>query len=138
LFMVYQGLIDYRIPVLTVAAAMAAFLILPIPVVITGSGPHWHWLAFRAPYLGGSVAVTLADYELFASPLLLVAFFLAPSVRSRPMTRRGRCVYAVIVGAGSAAAQMYGSAAVGPYVALLLAGLLSRSLDRLFPPRTLV
>jgi Na+-translocating ferredoxin:NAD+ oxidoreductase RnfD subunit len=138
LFLIWQGLIDYRIPLIAVAAAMIAFLILPIPVVINESGPRWHWLVFRAPYLGLSAGVTFADYELFASPFLLVSFFMATSVRSRPMTCRGCAVYGLILGLVSAIAQLYGSAAAAPYVALLLASLLSRRLDRLFPPRTLV
>jgi Na+-translocating ferredoxin:NAD+ oxidoreductase subunit D len=138
LFLICQGLIDYRVPLFAVAAAMLAFLILPIPVIINETGPRWHWLALRHSYLGVAAGVTLADYELFASPLLLVAFFMATSVRSRPMSGRGCIVFGLILGLGSAAAQLYGSAVAGPYVALLLASLLSRWLDRLFPPRTLV
>jgi electron transport complex protein RnfD len=138
LFLIYEGLIDYRIPLLALAVATAAFLILPVPVVITDFGPQWRWFAFRAPYLGWPTALTLTNYELFASPLLFVVFFMATSPQSRPMSRRGCFVYGALLGLLAAPAQLYGSVFIGPYVALLLADLASRTLDRLFPPRTLV
>ena len=136
LLLIHRGLIDYRIPLLAVVAAMAALMILPVPVEITDLGPQWHWMAFRAPYLGWQVDLSLVSYELFASPLLLAVFFLATSARTRPMGGAGRAAFGVILGLLAAAAQLYGSVMVGPYVALLLASLLSRTLDRVFSLRT--
>jgi len=138
LILLYRGLIDWRIPVLTVLAALVAFLILPIPVVITDMGTEWRWLAFRPRMLDWPAALTLANYELFASPLLFVAFFLATSPQSRPMSRGGRALYGMALGLLAAPAQLYGSVTVGPYVALLLITLASPKLDRLFRPRPLV
>jgi Na+-translocating ferredoxin:NAD+ oxidoreductase RnfD subunit len=82
--------------------------------------------------------LTLANYELLASPLLFVAFFLATSPQTRPMSRGGRCIYGISLGVLSAVAQLYGSVAFGPYVAMLLISLASPRLDRLFKPRPLV
>jgi electron transport complex protein RnfD len=137
LLLIHRGLIDYRIPLLAIVGAAAGFLIFPVPVVITDLGPQWHWLAFRSPYLGWQVGLSLASYELFASPLILVAFFLATSARTRPMSGPARAVFGLLLGILTAVAQLYGSVAVGPYVALLLASLLSRTFDRLFSLRTL-
>ena len=133
-----RGLIDYRIPLLACLAAYAAFLILPLPVVITDTATEWRWLAFRPHYLGLPVALTLANYELLASPLLFVLFFLAPSGQLQPMSRRGRAIYGLILGLLAAPAQLYGSVAVGPYVALLLAALTTAVLDRVCTPKALV
>jgi electron transport complex protein RnfD len=138
LLLLYCGLIDWRIPLLACVAAVVMFLILPIPVVITDSAVQWSWFAFRPRYLGGPTALTLANYELLASPLLFVAFFLATSPQSRPMSGRGRAIHGVALGLLAAPAQLYGSVAIGPYVALLLVSLASPVLDRLFPRRTLV
>jgi electron transport complex protein RnfD len=138
LFLLYRGLIDWHIPMLAALTAWMAFCILPIPVVITDMGTQWCWLALRPRYLGWPTALTLANYELLGSPLLFVAFFVATSPQTRPMSRRGRAVYGVALGVLSAVAQLYGSVAVGPYVAMLLISLASPHLDRLFKPKTLV
>jgi len=138
LFLLYRGLIDFRLPVLTLAAAVVAILVLPIPVVIADSGTHWHWLAFREHYLGWPTAITFMNYEILASPLLLTIFFLSNAPGLRPITRRGRAIFAVVLGMVSAVMQLYFFAPVGPYVALLLASLLTPMLDRTLRPRTLV
>ena len=40
LFLLYRGLIDFRIPLLAMASMFVALLILPIPTVITDHGAH--------------------------------------------------------------------------------------------------
>jgi Na+-translocating ferredoxin:NAD+ oxidoreductase RnfD subunit len=106
LFLLYRGLIDYKIPLLIVAAAFVTLLILPIPVFINEQGPQWHWLAFRGGYLTLPAAITFVNYELVGSPLLFTSFFLATSAAVRPMTRRGRVVYALATGVLAAALQL--------------------------------
>lgn len=138
LFLLYHGLIDYRIPLLVFVTAMAALLVLPVPVVITEAGAEWRWVAMRDPAVGWGLAVTLANYELMAGPLPFVAFFVATSPSIRPMTRRGRTVYAVVVGLLVAGVQLYADVWSGPYVAVLLGSLLTPALDRVFGPRPLV
>jgi NQR2, RnfD, RnfE family len=138
LFLLFRGLIDCWIPSLAVVAAFAAFLILPLPVVITDAGAQWQWLALRPHYLDWQAAVTLANYELLASPLLLVLFFLATSPQARPIHGRARVAFGLLLGLLCAPAQLYGSVAFGPYVALLLVSLASPVLDRLFRPKPVV
>ena len=87
LYMLYRGLIDYKIPLLIVLSALVTLLVLPIPVFINEQGPQWHWLAFRGDYLTIPAAMTFVNYELLGSPLLFMGFFLATSVAVRPMTR---------------------------------------------------
>jgi Na+-translocating ferredoxin:NAD+ oxidoreductase RnfD subunit len=137
LFLLYRGVIDYRVPLIIVAAAFVTLLIAPVPAQITDH-PQWRWLAMRDPQIGWATAITLANYELVASPLLFVAFFLATSAVVRPMSRRARVVYAVVLGALAAVLQLYLSVSYGPYMALLLASLLTPTLDRLYRPRPLV
>ncbi|HXE55034.1 MAG TPA: RnfABCDGE type electron transport complex subunit D [Tepidisphaeraceae bacterium] len=137
LFLLYRGIIDYRIPLLSCIFAYLALLILPIPAVIT-EGPQWRWAAFRSSAIGWSVDVTFVNYEIMASPLIFTAFFLATAPTLRPMTRRGRTIYAIVFGILSAVLQLYVSVPVGPYVALLIASLLSPELDRWFKARPLI
>jgi Na+-translocating ferredoxin:NAD+ oxidoreductase RnfD subunit len=54
------------------------------------------------------------------------------------MTRRARTIYAILIGVGTAAIQLYVSVSIGPYLALLAVSLLTPTLDKLFRPRTLV
>lgn len=137
LFLLYRGVIDYRIPLLIVAAAFVALLVLPVPVALTEGGPRWSWLALREPSVGWAVAVTFANYQLAASPLMFTACFLATSPTVRPITRRGRTVFAIAIGLLSAVMQLYVSVAWGPYAALLIAGMLTPVADWFFSPRPL-
>ncbi|HEX3356141.1 MAG TPA: RnfABCDGE type electron transport complex subunit D [Tepidisphaeraceae bacterium] len=138
LFMLYRAVIDYRIPLLIIVSAYVAILLLPVPITIHESVRHWESVVVRQPSVGMALAVTFANYELMASPLLFTAFFLATSPAVRPMTRRGRTVYAIFIGVSAAALQLYFSVSIGPYIALLIGGILASALDRFFWPKTLV
>jgi hypothetical protein len=137
LFLLYRGLIDFRVPLLICLAAVAALLLLPIPVAVTENVRHWRTLAFHAG-VGWPVAITFVSYELMAGPLLFVAFYLASAPGVRPLTRRGRSIYAVLIGVGAAALQLYLDVSYGAYLALLIVALVTPLLDRAFPPRPLV
>jgi Na+-translocating ferredoxin:NAD+ oxidoreductase RnfD subunit len=141
LFLLYRGLIDYRIPLLIFTAAMIWLLVLPIPVVITEDSERWQWVAVHAQNMGPhrvGLAITFANYEIMASPLLFCAFFLATAPSVRPMACRARIIYALLIGTFAAAFQLYVSVSIGPYLALLAVSLATPTLDKLFPPRTLV
>jgi Na+-translocating ferredoxin:NAD+ oxidoreductase RnfD subunit len=138
LFLLYRGLIDFRIPLLICITAYGALLVLPIPVVISESGAQWLWLAMRQQGVGWPMALTFANYELMAGPAVFMAFFLATAPAVRPMSRRGRILFAVLVGVLTAAMQLYASVSFGPYLALLLVSLLTPAMDRFFSPRALI
>jgi Na+-translocating ferredoxin:NAD+ oxidoreductase RnfD subunit len=92
----------------------------------------------RAHSVGPALAITFANYEVMASPLLFCAFFLATAPSVRPMARRARTIYALLIGTFAAIFQLYVSVSIGPYLALLAVSLATPTLDKLFPPRTLV
>jgi Na+-translocating ferredoxin:NAD+ oxidoreductase RnfD subunit len=137
LFLLYRGVIDWRVPVMVIVSAYVALLVLPIPVAITDVGPRWAWLASREPGVGWAVGMTFVNYQLAASPLLFTAFFLATAPQVRPITGRGRLLFALALGVLAAAMQLYVSVAWGPYLALLVVGLLTPIADRVFQPRAL-
>jgi electron transport complex protein RnfD len=139
LFLLYRGLIDFRIPLLLLVFFYAALLVLPVPTVVTDVGGDFHSLMQAdQPDVVWGQAITFANYELTASPALFTAFFLATSPNIRPLARRARAIYAVLVGVAMAAAQLYVSAMIGPYLALMAVALFAPLLDRWFAPRTLV
>ncbi len=138
LFLLYRGMIDFRVPLLIAVAAFATFLIAPIPVVIIENIPRWRWLAATHPNVGWSWAITFANYELMAGPLLFIACFLATAPGVSPITKTARAIYAILVGVIAAVAQLYLSVSFGPYVAVVLASPFTPLLDRWVRPRPLV
>src|SRR5207249_2670347 len=114
LFLLYRGLIDYRIPLLIVVSLMVALYVLPVPVVVADRA-DWQWLFFRDPSVSWPTAMTFVHYEMLASPVLFMAIFLATDPSVRPMAKGSRAVYAIIVGLLAAVAQRYLSVAIGPF-----------------------
>ena len=137
LFLLYRGLIDFRIPLLITISAWIALIVLPIP---SGLNEHiqWRWFPGHVHGVGWAMGVTLANYQILASPLLFTAFFLAGSPSIRPLSRKGRGIYALLIGIMSAGFQLYLSVSLGSYIALLLAGLLTPVLDRILVSKPLV
>jgi electron transport complex protein RnfD len=136
LFLMYRGMIDFRIPLLAIATAYIAMLTLPVPTLIAAA-PQWRWFAFHQAEIGWSVAITFVNYEIMASPLIFTAFFLASAPMIRPMTGPGRIVFAILLGLAAAAFQLYISVANGPYLALLIVSVLTPLIDRRFGVRPL-
>jgi Na+-translocating ferredoxin:NAD+ oxidoreductase RnfD subunit len=136
LFLLYRGLIDFRIPLLITLTAWIMLLILPLPGI--SAERTWSWMPGNVHGVGWDVGVTFANYQVLGSPLLFTAFFLAGSPTVRPLARRGRTVYAILIGLMSAAFQLYVSVALGSYLALLIAGLLTPALDRFLAAKPLV
>lgn len=139
LFLLYRGVIDFRVPLLAIIGAYIAWIALPIPVLIREAGPQWQWLAFRDPVnVGPAKAITLANYEIMAGPMLLMIFFFATSPGLRPMARRARVIFGLLVGLTAAGFQLYLSISFGPYLALLIVSLITPMLDRFFRQHPLV
>lgn len=138
LILLYRGLIDFRIPVYVLLGALVGLILLPVPIFIGQDVEAWRWIAMEHRGVGAALGLTFANYELLASPLLLTAFFFATAPASRPMTRRARTLWAPLVGLLAAVFQLYVSASIGPYIALLIASLLTPTLDKFFRPKTLV
>ncbi len=149
LFLLYRGIIDFRVPLCVFAGAFTALVTLPVPLFIRETGPDWRWLIFRThevitptgprfETVGWAKAVTFANYEIMAGPLLLMTFFLATAPALRPMARRARVIYGLLVGVLAAGLQLYVSISYGPYLALLIVSLLTPALDRMFRQHPLV
>lgn len=135
LFLLYRGIIDYRIPLLVFIAAYFTILIAPLPVQVHDE-PTYHWLLVR--WVDLEMALTFVHYELLASPLLFIAIYLATASAIRPLTKGARSIYAITVGVLAAVAQLYLSMSWGPYLALLIASLLTPMFDKRFGPKPLV
>jgi len=122
LFLLYRGLIDYRVPALVLGAAYVMFFLLPVPIVIDEAGAQWRPLLFPRGRLDWPTIITFANYQLMASPLIFMAFFLATEPSLRPVHRRARTMYGIALGTAAAAGQLYLSVASGAYVGLMIVG----------------
>ena len=124
LFLIYRRVTDWRVPAVALATGYAALAVLPVPVTIGPDGAAFRWLAGDLPGVGWAAGLTLAHYGLFAGPALFVALFLAPMSPRVPGSLGGKVAYSAFVGVVGAALSLYVSAAIGPYLALLVAGVL--------------
>jgi Na+-transporting NADH:ubiquinone oxidoreductase subunit NqrB len=138
LFLVYRGIIDYRVPLLVAMAAFAAFLVLPVPIAVSATGAQWQPLVMPRLNQDLPVIITFINYEMLATPLLFTAFFLAASPPVCPTSSKARLAYATTVGILAAALQLYVSAPFGAYVALGLGGLLTPWLDKVLRTKPIV
>lgn len=165
LYLLYRGTIDFRVPLAIFIGALIGFMALPIPVIIKEpeatpgaatrlasaggeqqtvydkGGPQWRWLAFREHEVievGWAKAFTFANYELMAGPMLLMTFFFATAPAVRPMARRARVMFGLLVGVLAAGMQLYVAISYGPYLALLIVSVMTPLLDRVFRQHPLV
>ncbi len=137
LFLLYRGLIDFRIPLIIVLTMLVMLLILPVPIVITDK-PVYSAFAWRDSSVGWPRAITFINYELLAGPALFMACFLATSPSIRPMSTRARWIYGSLIGALTAVFQLYVAVSFGAYLALLIASLVTPTFDKWFRPQPLI
>ncbi|MGE5610782.1 MAG: RnfABCDGE type electron transport complex subunit D [Bacillota bacterium] len=121
LVLLYFGVIDCRVPLIILTVAFVGFGVLPA-LVMQGAQVDWE------------ASVTFANYEIMASPLLLVAIFLATHHEICPTSRKARGIFALFMGLLTVACQLYLSVAYGPYIALGLATLLTSWLEQRLEP----
>lgn len=129
LFLIYRGVLNFRLPMAAAVIGYATLLIAPLPVVITETGADFRWLAGRDPRVGWALAVTFVNYAFLASPLLFTAFFLSSLPGVSPVAPRATMMFALIVALLAVPLQLYVSMQVGPYLALIAATLLTPTLD---------
>jgi Na+-translocating ferredoxin:NAD+ oxidoreductase RnfD subunit len=135
LLLLYRRAAPIRVPLLLLVAAYAALLVLPVPAAITADGPVWRPLAAPRARAELATVITFANYEVFASPLLLTACLLATLPGICPSAPRAQTICALLAGFAAAAAQLYVSVAAGPILALALVGLVVPTLDEVHAPR---
>ncbi len=129
LFLIYRRVVPAGVPVVLILTAYLCFFVLPVPVVMTPQGPLWRPLVAPRAHEDIATVITFANYELMATPLLFIAFFLAPLSGICPRQRPARTRYAFLLGILIAASQIYVSASFGPYLALAIVNLLSPTLE---------
>ncbi|MEL7237963.1 MAG: RnfABCDGE type electron transport complex subunit D [Planctomycetota bacterium] len=141
MFLLYRGLTDVRVVVLTLLSAYVALALLPVPAVVSteDGGAIWTWAiglgGLGSGQVGWDIGLTFVHYELLAGPIVFIALYLAPVPSVRPLVGRWRVAWALLLGPALVVGQRYFGAAVGPFVALAAMTLLSPLTDRLVTAR---
>jgi Na+-translocating ferredoxin:NAD+ oxidoreductase RnfD subunit len=125
IWLMYRRLAWWPMPLWALLGALMTLAWMPVPGVEAVPGAVSRHLVALGPAAG----VTLAAYLLLASPLPLIVMIHAPL--TMPLTPRGRAVYALILGSLAMATQWLLAIPEATYLALIVAGLLSRLLDNL-------
>lgn len=124
LYLMYKRLSWWSIPVIILLSAALALMAMPV-MLIHGQTTVF-WVLIDAP---PAFSITYLGYFFLTSPMLLVAFILAPA--TCPITALGRLVYCILIGMLMVIFQWFVQIPVLTLMSILIAGVLSRMLDNL-------
>jgi electron transport complex protein RnfD len=111
LYLVYRGVISYRIPVFYVGTV------------------------FVLTFLFNGFEVYTSFYSLFVGGLMLGAIYMATDYSSSPMTARGQVVFAIGAGLLTALIRVYGGYPEGVQFSILLMNVATPIIERYTAPR---
>lgn len=138
LFIVYRGIVPFRVPLLMLAACYATLMIVPLPAVVGHDEVMRRWLMPFNHRVGWAMGITLIHYILAASPILLTTLMLAVLPGVRPIGLRASVVFALIYGVLCGVCTAFISFHYGAILALALTQLLTPTLDRRLPTRAVL
>ncbi len=126
LYLMYRRLSWWSMPIVTLLGGLGTLLAMPIRAT-----PHWtavYWLLLDMPM---AVWLTYLGYFFLTSPMILIAFILAPA--AAPISTHGRLVYCLFVGSLTVVVQWFFPIPTLVFTGVLLGGLFSPLLDYLHP-----
>ncbi len=138
LFLIYRGVVSFRVPLLMLAACYVAMMILPMPTVVGQDELTRRWLVPFNHRVGWAMGITLIHYIFAASPILLTTLMLAVLPGIRPIGLRAGGVYAILFGVLCAVCTVFVSFNYGAILALSMTQLLTPTLDRRLPSRAAI
>ena len=136
LYLIYRNYIHWQLPVSILAAAAATVTVAPIALAGPGGTTVWQWVPGLSPE-GKDIGFVYVCYHLFSGELMLVAFFLAAEMTSRPATPGGQVVFGGLVGCLAMLLRLYYPTPIPCYLAVLAANTLTPLLESLFRPRVM-
>lgn len=135
LFLVYRGIVPFRVPLLMLGACYVTLIIVPMPTVVGQDEVTRRWLVPFNNRVGWAMGITLIHYLLAASPILLTTLMLAILPGVRPIGIRASCAFALLYGVLCGICTVFVSFHYGAILALAFAQLLTPTLDRRLPMR---
>ncbi len=125
-YLMYRRLAFWPVAMTALVGALTTMFLMP---VWQAEADRYVSVLSRLIELGPAASITFVSYVFFATPMTLMVMVLAPG--ATPMSRSGRLVYGLIIGAGGIAAMWWTGQPQAAMLALLAASLLSRPLDAL-------
>ncbi len=122
LYLIYQRVIDWKVPLLCLLSVFVLALFLPAPDKYAG----------HAPYL-----VHNPLYHVFSGGVMLAAFFFITDPVTTPLTAFGRAVFAIGVGLLTLLIRFYGVYPEGVAYAVLVMNGVTPAINRLTYPKPL-
>lgn len=117
LFLLFRGIINYRIPVFYIGSFTIFIMIYGL---VTGRG----------------LDVTFLLAHLFGGGLMLGAFFMATDYVTSPITPMGRVIFGVLLGLLTFLFRIYGGSAEGVSYAIIIGNLLVPLIERVTVPKS--
>jgi Na+-translocating ferredoxin:NAD+ oxidoreductase RnfD subunit len=124
LYLMYKRLSWWSIPVIVLLSACLTLMAMPITIIHGETTVFWV-LRYAPPAFG----ITYLGYFFLTSPMLLIAFILAPA--TCPLTSLGRLVYCILIGMLAVLIQWFVQIPELMLLSVLIAGVVSRMLDNL-------
>jgi electron transport complex protein RnfD len=132
-YLVYRGIVEARVPAVAVLAALVTAALMPL----TLPGEAGLAVPMRLFDKGDPVGWLYVLFELTASEIIFVSAFFVTDWPTTPVTRRGRVVFAALVGVLTIILARIGLVPGASYWAVLSINALTPLIDRLFAQRVL-
>jgi Na+-translocating ferredoxin:NAD+ oxidoreductase subunit D len=141
LYLIYRNYVRWQVPVFFIMSAVVTAAVAPVFL----AGPHDTVLTVWLPLLSEGadmgeklgVGMVYVSYQVLGGELLLAAFFLAPEMTSRPVTRGGAMIFGIGCGVAAMLLRMYTSLPIPAYLAVLAMNTLTPLIDACWRPRVL-
>ncbi|QQE10374.1 RnfABCDGE type electron transport complex subunit D [Planctomycetota bacterium] len=128
LMLIYKRLASWRTALSALVAMVCVYLVLPMRLGV-GDDVHISFVMTQLSQMEITAAITFIAYVVLASPWFLIVMIFGPGVD--PMSRPGRITYGLLLGGMVAMCVWFSATPEAAYLALVIAGILSRPLDNL-------
>jgi Na+-translocating ferredoxin:NAD+ oxidoreductase RnfD subunit len=135
LYLIYRNYVTGHLPVAMLAGAAIVAAIAPVHLAGPAGQPRIVWYPFF--HEGTPVGFLFVLYHLLSGGMLLAAFFLAPEMTSRPVTRGGQVLFGLGCGAAAMLLRIYTTLPIPTYTAVLAMNTLTPTIDALWRPRVM-
>jgi electron transport complex protein RnfD len=135
LYLIYRNYVKGHLPLAMLISASVVAAVAPLHLTGAGGQERTVWLPFLSE--GPAAGFLLIFYHLLSGQILLAAFFLAPEMTSRPVTRGGQILFGIGCGVLAMVLRIYTSLPIPTYIAVLGMNTLTPTIDALWRPRVM-
>jgi electron transport complex protein RnfD len=135
LYLIYRNYVKAHLPLSMLISASLVAAIAPVHLAGAGETVQSVWVPFF--HEGAATGFLLILYHLLSGQMLLAAFFLAPEMTSRPVTRGGQVLFGIGCGILAMLLRIYTPLPIPTGIAVLFMNTLTPSIDAIWRPRVM-